>query len=371
MGRIKKIFALKNVGYVLFLIVFTIVALEVILHFYNPFASRLRGNKIVLPVNRVHHIENNDNPKLDRTILHSTNSLGFRGPDKPDDLEKYLSIVAVGGSTTECYYLSDDKTWTYILEQGLQADFNNVWLNNAGLDGHSTFGHQILLDDFLVRLKPKVILYFIGSNDEDREDLVDYDKSIIDSDLANLLKKSEIFNIYLNYRRAEAAKRLGVTHKYIDFKNVDTLSLSDEQFREFMSKHYELAARYRARLIKLVESTRAAGIEPVLLTQPTVVGEGIDPETGVDLEKIKLSNDLNGMFYWKRLELINQHTREVGAATNTLVIDLANKMPRNTIYYYDSIHFTNAGAAKIAELIASELGPHLRSKFPEYIKPGG
>lgn len=58
-------------------------------------------------------------------------------------LKSYLTIISVGGSTTECFYISDDKTWTHILGMKLKSVFTRVWINNAGLDGHSTFGHII------------------------------------------------------------------------------------------------------------------------------------------------------------------------------------------------------------------------------------
>lgn len=54
-----------------------------------------------------------------------------------------MTIISVGGSTTECFYISDDKTWTHILGMKLKSVFTRVWINNAGLDGHSTFGHII------------------------------------------------------------------------------------------------------------------------------------------------------------------------------------------------------------------------------------
>ena len=40
-----------------------------------------------------------------------------------------------------------------------------VWLNNAGLDGHSTFGHEILLRSHIIKLKPDMIIFLTGIND--------------------------------------------------------------------------------------------------------------------------------------------------------------------------------------------------------------
>ncbi len=109
----------------------------------------------------------------------------------------------MGGSTTECFYLSDDKTWQFNLEQKLKLKFKNIWINNAGLDGHSTFGHQILLDDYLIKIKPKIILFLVGVNDVGREDLKEHDKNnLIDTSVTWrdwLAGKSELFNIILTF----------------------------------------------------------------------------------------------------------------------------------------------------------------------------
>ena len=37
--------------------------------------------------------------------------------------------------------------------------------NNAGLDGATTYRHLILMEDYVVTLRPKVVLFLIGIND--------------------------------------------------------------------------------------------------------------------------------------------------------------------------------------------------------------
>jgi hypothetical protein len=78
---------------------------------------------------------------LEARIVHRKNSLGFRGPELPADYAERLSIIAVGGSTTECFYIPDGKTWPDLPADSLGGNFSGLWLDNAGLDGHSTWGH--------------------------------------------------------------------------------------------------------------------------------------------------------------------------------------------------------------------------------------
>ena len=61
--------------------------------------------------------------------------------------------------------LSDEKTWTARLGSRLKDYFGPVWINNAGLDGHSTYGHIVLLEDHVAKLHPKVVFFLVGAND--------------------------------------------------------------------------------------------------------------------------------------------------------------------------------------------------------------
>src|SRR5262245_42336307 len=121
----KKI--LKNLLALLIGCVGAILLMEVFLRIYNPMESTVKAERIVLVVNEQYVRQNHTIRKLDRTIVHTKNSLGFRGKEPPHEFSKYLTLLTIGGSTTECKYLSDGKTWTDILGQNLEKDFDPVW----------------------------------------------------------------------------------------------------------------------------------------------------------------------------------------------------------------------------------------------------
>ncbi len=109
--------------------------------------------------------------------------------------------------------------------------------------------------------------------------------------------------------------------------------------------------------------SRDHGIEPVFITQPTLYGPGIDPATGVDLGKVKLGENLNGALMFAVVEMYNHTLRQVAAKDHVLLIDLARELPRNSAYYYDYLHYTEAGAAAVAEIIYRGLRPFLAGHF--------
>ena len=143
----------------------TLVLFELVLHVYQPLPFRVRGDRIVLPVHQVFTFRPERTAKLDPVVHHSKNALGFRGPDPPRDKDRRLSILTIGGSTTECLMLSDGKTWTDALARAVHAVAPDAWINNAGLDGQSTYGHAVLLRDFVGPLHPQIALFLVGTND--------------------------------------------------------------------------------------------------------------------------------------------------------------------------------------------------------------
>ena len=149
---------LNNLGKNLILIFISLILAlsicEVSLRFYNPLGFRIKGDNIILPVNKTEIIHHYNCTKIDALVVHHNNSLGFKGPEPPKDFADCLTVVTVGGSTTECLEIAADKTWPHVLGVKLQHDFNKLWLNNAGFCGQSTYGHYILMRNFIAQLQP-------------------------------------------------------------------------------------------------------------------------------------------------------------------------------------------------------------------------
>src|ERR1044071_42348 len=95
---------LGKLALMVFGIFLALVLLEVLLRIHNPLQARIKGNRIVLNTNKTYHIKNDIIKGLDPEITVTRNSLGFRGPNPPKDLEKYLSVITIGGSTTQCFF---------------------------------------------------------------------------------------------------------------------------------------------------------------------------------------------------------------------------------------------------------------------------
>jgi lysophospholipase L1-like esterase len=372
MPRINNLW--KNFFLVLAGFTVALALMETALRIYNPFEIRFKPDRIVLPVNKRYVIDNAGKfTKLDRLTVHTKNSLGFRGAPPPPDFARHLTIVTVGGSTTECFYLSDGRTWTDVLGRKLSRDFPKVWVNNAGLDGATTYRHIILLEDYLVKLKPKLILFLVGINDVGAGNLEEANRRKA-AGLKYLPKwimnHSEVYSLGQNLYRYLVAQKRGLQHQEIDLKAEPTLERIPEKIRRETMLRYESQSLpyYRERLEKLVRICREHGMEPVFLTQPVLYGRGLDPATGVNLETVRLGENLNGGLMYEIVELYNDAVRQVGQKDQVLVIDLARKMPRDSVYYYDYLHYTDRGAQEVAEIIYQDLRPFVVQKYLDQIK---
>jgi hypothetical protein len=355
---------------------FCLVLLEIGLRIYNPFPFRVKGEKIILTGNRVETYRSSS-PKLEPLIKVTRNALGFRGANPPADLDKHLSIVAIGGSTTECRFISDQNTWPAVVEQRLQGELFPVWLNNAGLDGHSTFGHLVLLSDHVLRIRPKVVLFLVGLNDQATTTPKTHDRAQLKGIhnwspwhfTVQLVRNSELASTVYNLYRYSLARKAQLAWAYPpDITRMGTAEVPEQRISEEVARNERLyIPSYRGRLMELVSICKEHGILPVLITQPLLWGSGIDDVTGVNLETIVPSERAgNGKLEWKVLEVYNRTTLEVAHSAGALVIDLAHKLPKSSRLFYDCCHYTLQGAKEAGNIIAAELGPWLAHAFPHY-----
>lgn len=361
----QKKFA-KNILALIIGCIIALILFEIILQIYNPIEVRVRGDSIILPAYKNYTFENKNIPKLDDIIFHTKNSLGFRGPEIPEEgLENYLSIITIGGSTTESFYISDDKTWPALLEQKLKLVYPNVWVNNAGLDGHSTFGHTLLLEEHIVELKPDMIILLIGANDVGNEgyttqmlghvkDGIHFES--VESFVKSASLYSEVMALTLNFYKFMRAKSKGLAHNNLNLTNTAQLEYPESNLQEILNEHKEnFIPSYEERIKRIIQIAEENNIEVVLVTQPVLYGGGVDSITGVNLEGVDAGGGLSGYTKWNILELYNNATRKVAHEEDVLVIDLANKLPKNSLYFYDFYHYTNEGSEEIASIIYSDL----------------
>lgn len=372
---------LKNIALLLAASLVGLLLLEGLLRLHNPLRSTVESDRIVLPANSIYEIKNTSKRGLARNIRVTTNSIGFRGPEPTPEFEDDLTIITVGGSTTHSQFQSDGADWPALLATRLASRIAHLWVNNAGLDGHSTFGHEILLVDYLARLRPDLVLFLIGMNEVGRKLPTDHDRENVANGLhlvnfEQLVKSasnySEIMATTLNLYRASRAAVLGLAHQDVRLASLPHSGTNLPQMQLELARHRaQYLTGFEERLQSLLYQTYRAEITPVLITQPMLVGKGTDPTTGVNLESVQVhmfGMTTSGRAIWETLELYNGVTREVARETGTFLIDLARLLPKDSRFFYDYGHFTDKGAEAVAAIVARKLCPFVADRFPAYLE---
>jgi lysophospholipase L1-like esterase len=355
-------------------VVLSLIFLEIALRIYNPIVRTVEGGRVVLHANydevrhntRIAGAQSTQIPGVAPESHIHQNSLGFRGADPPADFADWLSIVAVGGSTTRSDAQSDDRTWPALLGDAVAGCFNRTWINNAGFDGHSSFAHIDLIRTYIDKLHPKVVVLLIGANElvvntdaERRPPGLQGRIHVAIRDFLNALaSRSEVLDLGLTFYRSFHAWKVGF--------NSATLTegvAMPEGGEARLAAAKDQQSAYAERLRQIIRLLRDARTIPVLMTQPTLGGIGRDPTTGDDLSRLWY-----GLFFQRSFEIYNDTMRQVAQSENVYLVDLERSLPKDTKYYYDNVHFTDAGAEKVAELAAARLLPYLTQRFPSFDK---
>ncbi len=338
---------------------------EIVLRVHNPIALPVRGQRIILAA---HTTQTETSPlpgsdKLESAVVLQTNALGLRGEAPPAPGDTRTRIITVGGSTTLNRFVSHEKSWPGRLADQLAAHVPDVWLNNAGLDGNTTFGHRLLLEQHLLALRPDYVLFLIGVNDVFLDTASGYDGMTRSALRDMVIEKSELLSTIQVIRRAMKAQAKGLENKPLDLATAPRRPHSAEQLARMHADLDPLVTAFGQRVRALVAACREHGIEPVLVTQPALWGDVIDPTLGIALGDIDSPFDAtypgDAAMRWAALERYNAVTRQVGAELAVFTVDVARLLPKDSSLYFDWIHFSLAGNAQLAALIGGELGPFM------------
>ncbi|MCP9764541.1 SGNH/GDSL hydrolase family protein [Lacihabitans soyangensis] len=349
---LKNIFS--KLTYLLYVLIIVGIGLEIFLRFFSPVPVRLKGNNIVLPKNQQYNLPNEKFTKISKNAVHTKNSIGFRG-EEWDLSSKRTKMLFVGGSTTECFYIDDKKHWPYLLSQKLGPNF---LVNNAGLNGHSTVGHISLLNGYLAQLKPDYAFFLIGINDLATTDNGgnSFDSKLVEKNMEYFVLQieeySRLVNLLHSFYRSYQAFKLGVKDNaewHLESQK-ELKSLPQNEMDEILKKHKNAQEGYKKRILEIINICKSNNVKPVFLTQPLLFGEGIDPTTGLDLAKYQVYI-FSGLQYSQKLEPYNQTLRQVCTESQIQMIDLAKLLPKDSKYFFDDMHFSDAGCEKISEII--------------------
>lgn len=298
--------------------------------------------------------------------VHSTNAFGMRGNEPPKNWNDTKTILAVGGSTTQCFFLDDQKIWSQVLQRELEKNGAKVWVGNAGIDGHSTRSHVLLMEDLLPQIKPKMVVALVGINDMliSLSEDVRFQKNRFDrrSIKSILYSKSKLFQVIYTWKLilwdqvqvTQANAHLTLKETPFDPKT-ETLPAN---LRDLIPTISEFENNLKA----MAQLARDQNVKLVFMTQPSLFDD-TDHWRRVEgnfywIKKAK--HNMSAATYWRLLNEYNQVTLKVCREENLECLDVASFIPHREDMFYDAVHFTELGSERVGLLLAEFLLPSVR-----------
>lgn len=279
---------------------------------------------------------------------------GFLEPSRVyDDPDRVL--VFLGGSTTECMFVSEELRFPSLVGKLLEPTVGKVNSYNAGRAGNNTLHSMNILLNKVIPMEPDAVVMMHNWNDlsvlmyhettwttkiPGRNTIVVERKHKGPRDLAREVVQNLFPNILARLTQPGAA-----FDEFNELKGTGIVVDAD-----FI--HDEL----RKSLETFVGICQARGIRPVLMTQANRLKAEPDELVRNAVKKVEAQFVIDYAGYRDLYESCNQVIRDVGRDRGVLVIDLAARVPQEREYMYDMCHFNDHGSQYVAEIIAEDLG---------------
>ncbi|NQT89999.1 MAG: SGNH/GDSL hydrolase family protein [Candidatus Omnitrophica bacterium] len=318
------------------------------------------------PKHRVTSAEENVMPGISGRIEYSVNRFGVRGPEVKLD-EADIRILAIGGSTVECLYVTDKLSWPWRLQDKLSERLGkNVFVGNAGISGHFTLDHIYLLRNYRYVEEFDYIILMSGMNDMGTFLRKNYN----DRAQAFLGKGASGSSVY--YRNMKLYKVCRkIFNRYFILETVvqdpwgrwhearrqkRRKALENHTIRQVPAGLKKAIWIYRNNLRKIINICKDRKQNLLMVTQPSMYRKDLPPGLEKLLwEYVSEEEAYTAEVLEKILEAYNTATIGVCGEEEIPCIDLASMLPKDTSVFYDDCHFNISGCEIISEILAEEL----------------
>lgn len=307
-----------------------------------------------------------DNPLSDTppSIVYSRDANGLRGLDGP---VSDIDILTVGGSTTDQRFLDDSQTYQASLSQMFAQAGQSIAIANAGIDGQSTFGHIENFTSWFSKidgLQARYITFLVGVNDA----LILNENNDYDSVQAQgrrlrlqlyIREKSALYQLYLIGKGAFLTPNITHTQSLDNFA-VGSDLVRDPLLPASTFKQVETEAALLAltdRIETLADLSREMGAIPVFVTQRSTAWTRRDGEilgvvqigAGFHSGLTARYGPMNGIDMYRIERAVADAIMAGCKATTSVCFDMMADLDFDLRSdFYDAVHTTAAGSAKIA-----------------------
>lgn len=304
----------------------------------------------------------------DGPVLYTRDRWAFRGRYESPGT---IGILAVGGSTTNEVNVGDGETWTDRLGQRFAEAGINLSVVNAGAEGQSTVGHIRNFETWFTLipgLKFRYLLAYVGVNDmalgPRGADAIQaaYDRAESPERMRRfrqyIANHSALYRLWRTLRGVREASVAKVTHARVEHAGMAWVE-SPEPAVSPPAEGSDLAARlegYRSRVAELIRRARAAGAEAIVVTQAR-------SNWRRDAGKLLFARGVDGkpdVSGYVETTLFNRAAMAACQAANGICLDLGTEIEFRPGDFYDWVHTTPEGSARIADYLFAKLKDKVR-----------
>jgi lysophospholipase L1-like esterase len=274
------------------------------------------------------YLRNSEN-LVDKEYSFRTDPDGFLLPENKFD-QADLSIVFLGGSTTECSFVTEDLRFPYLVGKSLNKETKRkINVFNSGVSGNHTYHTIDLLLNKIIPLQPEYVVLMESIND-----------------WTTLLFEGTYWN-------------RNPTRSLIIDPNSKVL-VSDDEWALIRGKKLKLDLdhildEFRKAQLTFIAICKANGIEPILMTQANRYLEKPDEKILKNAEQSLQSFGLNYQDAKSIHTAMNEVTRMNAASQNLTLIDLDKGIPKSGELMYDIVHFNDKGSILAADIISKQI----------------
>ncbi len=280
---------------------------------------------------------------------------GFIRPSKkypqPD-----ISIVFLGGSTTECMFVDEDKRFPYvvgtILEEQTGLKINSY---NGGLSGNNIMHAIDLLLNKVIPIHPKVVVFMENINDISTliYEETYWSKNTVRSPLETLHKVKLVGKLLKEIFIPNLNKAYTDLQKTVWGQEED--EFAQARGKKITIDRSKLTDAFARNLRTFVCICKTQGIVPVLMTQANRIKTDPDPVVAAYIGRFGHDTGIPYADFKEIYDAFNDTIRQVGRDSEVMVIDLAGDIPPDKTYLYDLVHFNDAGSQLAAQIIAGKI----------------
>ena len=290
---------------------------------------------------------------------------GFIEPSRIHDAPD-LTLVFLGGSTTEASVVKEDLRFPYLAGRNLErATGLRVNSLNGGVSGNESQHAFILLTTKVLAEHPDYVI--LMENINDLLVLMTYGKYWTNPIRPRIIPAKDAAFRWLQETLLEPGLLENVRARLAGAIDKRRNSTSDEwaedRGRSAAADREAIIAAYSSSIESFITYCRAWRVEPVLMTQfHRLDDRSLDQSP--DFETFLKGKGLTREEFVELHNALNERVRVLGSRFQAPVIDLARTVPRDREHIQDSIHLTDAGSVLVAEAIADAFATILKDRQP-------